>query len=163
MLASTKDTIQLLILLLPMHLPQPHSGTLFYLIVSYSDLIKTCIIFRFGHTIINPTLFRLGNDFMPIKQGHIALHKAFFTPELVLTEGGIDPLLRGLFASPLKHPMSTQLLNMELIEKLFMKGHEVVSKTNFKPEINSIFFFSGLFGLGSYEYSKIQGSRITEV
>ncbi|CAI2353571.1 unnamed protein product [Caenorhabditis sp. 36 PRJEB53466] len=81
--------------------------------------------FRFGHTIINPTLFRLGNDFMPIKEGHIPLHKAFFTPELVLTQGGVDPLLRGLFASPLKHPMPTQLLNMELIEKLFMKGHEV--------------------------------------
>ncbi|CCD71290.1 Peroxidasin homolog pxn-1 [Caenorhabditis elegans] len=81
--------------------------------------------FRFGHTIINPSLFRLGNDFMPIKEGHIALHKAFFTPELVLTQGGVDPLLRGLFASPLKHPMPTQLLNMELIEKLFMKGHEV--------------------------------------
>ncbi|CAB3398936.1 unnamed protein product [Caenorhabditis bovis] len=90
--------------------------------------------FRFGHTLINPTLFRLNNDFSPISDGHIPLHKnhlkfrifwAFFTPELVLSQGGIDPLLRGLFASPLKHPMPTQLLNMELIEKLFMKGHEV--------------------------------------
>lgn len=96
---------------------------------------------RFGHTIINPSLFRLGNDFMPIKEGHIALHKAFFTPELVLTQGGVDPLLRGLFASPLKHPMPTQLLNMELIEKLFMKGHEVglmIGKSSLKSEMMNI-------------------------
>lgn len=81
--------------------------------------------FRFGHTIINPELYRLGNDFNPIPNGHISLHKAFFTPELILSEGGIDPLLRGLFASPLKHPKANQLLNMELIEKLFHKYHEV--------------------------------------
>ncbi|CAI5450314.1 unnamed protein product [Caenorhabditis angaria] len=81
--------------------------------------------FRFGHTLINPTLLRLDKEFEVIKEGNIALHKAFFTPELVLTQGGVDPLIRGLFASPLKHPMPSQLLNMELIEKLFMKGHEV--------------------------------------
>ncbi|CAD6189512.1 unnamed protein product [Caenorhabditis auriculariae] len=81
--------------------------------------------FRFGHTIINPLLFRLDKTFQPIQHGHISLHRAFFTPELVLKEGGVDPLLRGLFASPLKHPLPTQLLNMELIEKLFHKGHEV--------------------------------------
>ncbi|VDL68437.1 unnamed protein product [Nippostrongylus brasiliensis] len=31
--------------------------------------------FRFGHTLINPTLFRLDKDFNPIKDGHISLHK----------------------------------------------------------------------------------------
>ncbi|VDK51259.1 unnamed protein product [Cylicostephanus goldi] len=81
--------------------------------------------FRFGHTIVNPTLFRLGNDFQPIREGHIPLNKAFFAPERLLSEGGIDPLLRGLFASPLKLPRSDQLLNMELTEKLFGRFHEV--------------------------------------
>ncbi|KHJ83753.1 animal hem peroxidase, partial [Oesophagostomum dentatum] len=81
--------------------------------------------FRFGHTIVNPTLFRLDPDFKPIREGHIPLHKAFFAPERLLSEGGIDPLLRGLFASPLKQPRSDQLLNMELTEKLFGRFHEV--------------------------------------
>lgn len=31
--------------------------------------------FRFGHTLINPTLFRLDKDFNTIKDGHISLHK----------------------------------------------------------------------------------------
>ncbi|EYC04813.1 hypothetical protein Y032_0085g1807 [Ancylostoma ceylanicum] len=81
--------------------------------------------FRFGHTLINPTLFRLDQNFTVIKDGHIPLHKAFFAPERLLSEGGIDPLLRGLFASPLKLPKSNQLLNMELTEKLFHRFHEV--------------------------------------
>ncbi|KAK5973493.1 hypothetical protein GCK32_003995, partial [Trichostrongylus colubriformis] len=81
--------------------------------------------FRFGHTIINPTLFRYDKDFNPIKEGHIPLHKAFFAPERLLSEGGIDPLIRGLFASPLKMPKPSQLLNMELTEKLFDRFHEV--------------------------------------
>ncbi|KAK6046535.1 hypothetical protein COOONC_15962 [Cooperia oncophora] len=80
---------------------------------------------RFGHTLINPTLFRYDKDFNPIKDGHISLHKAFFAPERLLSEGGIDPLIRGLFASPLKLPMPNQMLNMELTEKLFDRFHEV--------------------------------------
>ncbi|KAK6046533.1 immunoglobulin I-set domain protein, partial [Cooperia oncophora] len=43
--------------------------------------------FRFGHTLINPTLFRYDKDFNPIKDGHISLHKAFFAPERLLSEG----------------------------------------------------------------------------
>ncbi|KJH50314.1 immunoglobulin I-set domain protein [Dictyocaulus viviparus] len=81
--------------------------------------------FRFGHTLINPTLFRLDNNFQMAKDGHIPLHKAFFSPERLLSEGGVDPLIRGLFASPLKLPKSDQLLNMELTEKLFHRFHEI--------------------------------------
>ncbi|PAV75225.1 hypothetical protein WR25_18023 [Diploscapter pachys] len=81
--------------------------------------------FRFGHTLINPILMRLDADFQTIPQGHLPLHQAFFTTERLMNEGGIDPLLRGLFASPLKAPKSNQLLNMELTEKLFHKFHEV--------------------------------------
>ncbi|CAJ0954735.1 unnamed protein product, partial [Mesorhabditis belari] len=81
--------------------------------------------FRFGHTLINPELKRLGKDFQPIPQGHIPLHEAFFAPERLLSEGGIDPLLRGLFATPLKLPRSSQILNTELTEKLFPRAHEV--------------------------------------
>ncbi|KAE9547992.1 hypothetical protein FO519_008799, partial [Halicephalobus sp. NKZ332] len=81
--------------------------------------------FRFGHTLINPKLERLGKDFNTISSGPILLHEAFFAPERMLSEGGIDPLLRGLFASPLKKPLSHQLLNKELTEKLFHRSTNV--------------------------------------
>jgi peroxidase len=65
--------------------------------------------FRFGHTLINPRLERLDKQFQPIPEGPLPLHEAFFAPERLLAEGGVDPLLRGLFASPLKQPMSEQV------------------------------------------------------
>ncbi|KAF8373891.1 hypothetical protein PRIPAC_80320, partial [Pristionchus pacificus] len=81
--------------------------------------------FRFAHTLINPKLLRLDKDFKTIPQGDLPLHKAFFAPELILSEGGLDPLLRGLFASPLKLPKPSQLLNTELTEKLFNRNVDI--------------------------------------
>lgn len=67
------------------------------------------------------------NLFLSLVELLLSLHlQAFFTTERLMNEGGIDPLLRGLFASPLKAPKSNQLLNMELTEKLFHKFHEVM-------------------------------------
>uniref|UniRef100_A0A1I7VVU9 Peroxidasin n=1 Tax=Loa loa TaxID=7209 RepID=A0A1I7VVU9_LOALO len=79
---------------------------------------------RFGHTIVNPILYRLDKNFEPIKEGHIPLHEAFFAPERLLSEGGIDPLLRGLFAMPMKTPKEQQLVNKELTHKLFSRVEE---------------------------------------
>uniref|UniRef100_A0A3B5QTC0 Peroxidasin n=1 Tax=Xiphophorus maculatus TaxID=8083 RepID=A0A3B5QTC0_XIPMA len=81
--------------------------------------------FRFGHTLINPILYRLNEHFEPITQGHISLHRAFFSPFRIVNEGGIDPLLRGLFGVAGKMRVSTQLLNTELTEKLFSMAHAV--------------------------------------
>ncbi|KAK3563805.1 hypothetical protein QTP86_034530, partial [Hemibagrus guttatus] len=81
--------------------------------------------FRFGHTLINPILYRLDENFQPIQQGHIALHKAFFSPFRIVNEGGIDPLLRGLFGVAGKMRVTTQLLNTELTERLFSMAHAV--------------------------------------
>ncbi|CAD6193084.1 unnamed protein product [Caenorhabditis auriculariae] len=80
---------------------------------------------RFAHTMINPQLFRFDKNFEPIKEGNLPLHKAFFAPERLLSEGGIDPLLRGLFAAPIKNPRPDQILNKELTERLFSRYHEV--------------------------------------
>uniref|UniRef100_A0A452HRW7 Uncharacterized protein n=1 Tax=Gopherus agassizii TaxID=38772 RepID=A0A452HRW7_9SAUR len=55
--------------------------------------------FRFGHTLINPILYRLNETFGEIPQGHLPFHKAFFSPFQIIQEGGIDPLLRGLFVA----------------------------------------------------------------
>lgn len=80
---------------------------------------------RFGHTLINPILHRLDSNFNEIPQGHLPLHKAFFAPWRVVYEGGIDPLMRGLFTVPAKLKMPTQNLNSELTEKLFKTSHAV--------------------------------------
>ncbi|XP_066442244.1 peroxidasin homolog [Eleutherodactylus coqui] len=81
--------------------------------------------FRFGHTLINPILYRLNESFQPIEQGHLPLHKAFFSPFRLIQEGGIDPVLRGLFGIPGKMRVPTELLNLELTEKLFSAVHAV--------------------------------------
>ncbi|XP_078069336.1 peroxidasin homolog isoform X3 [Mustelus asterias] len=81
--------------------------------------------FRFGHTLINPILYRLDDMFQPIPQGHLPLHKAFFSPFRIVNEGGIDPLLRGLFAVPGKMRVPTELVNTELTERLFSMAHAV--------------------------------------
>ncbi|KAM8945757.1 peroxidasin homolog [Pelodytes ibericus] len=81
--------------------------------------------FRFGHTLINPILYRLNETFQPIEQGHLPLHKAFFSPFRLLQEGGIDPILRGLFGVPGKMRVPTELLNTILTEKLFSAVHSV--------------------------------------
>ncbi|XP_072917938.1 peroxidasin homolog [Hemitrygon akajei] len=81
--------------------------------------------FRFGHTLVNPILYRLNESFQPIPEGHLPLHKAFFSPFRLIQEGGIDPLLRGLFAVAGKMRVPTELLNLELTEKLFSMVHAV--------------------------------------
>ncbi|XP_043916356.1 peroxidasin homolog [Protopterus annectens] len=81
--------------------------------------------FRFGHTLINPILYRFNETFGEIREGHIPLHKAFFSPFRIIQEGGIDPLLRGLFGAAGKMRMPSQLLNLELTERLFSMAHSV--------------------------------------
>jgi peroxidase len=68
--------------------------------------------FRFGHTLIQPRLERLDRQFEPIPEGPLPLHEAFFAPERLLAEGGVDPLIRGLFGTPLKRPMSEQVVHI---------------------------------------------------
>lgn len=79
--------------------------------------------FRFGHTLIQPQLLRLNNTFEEDVHGHLPLHRAFFAPFRLLEEGGVDPILRGLFHSKLKKPDGS--LNKELTEKLFKFAHKV--------------------------------------
>ncbi|XP_068678168.1 peroxidasin-like isoform X1 [Montipora foliosa] len=82
--------------------------------------------FRFGHGLINPMIFRLNSSFQPIEQGNIPLHRAFFSPYRLVTEGGVDPILRGLFGRAAKSREDKhELLNSELTERLFEMAHEV--------------------------------------
>lgn len=80
---------------------------------------------RFGHTLINPFIYRLDENFKEIPEKHLPLHKAFFAPIKLTEDGGIDPILRGLFARGAKTVMPEQPMNTELIEKLFTMAHEI--------------------------------------
>ncbi|XP_076805878.1 peroxidasin homolog isoform X2 [Clavelina lepadiformis] len=81
--------------------------------------------YRFGHTMINPIMYRLNETWHESEQGHLMLHQAFFAPFRIVYEGGIDPLIRGLIAKPMKARDSSSNMNDELIERLFSMAEEV--------------------------------------
>ena len=66
--------------------------------------------FRFGHTMINSVLPRLDENFDPISEGNLPLSQAFFAPWRLIQEGGVDPILRGLFASAAKLNQPKQVI-----------------------------------------------------
>lgn len=81
--------------------------------------------FRFGHSLINPVIYRFNESMQPIPAGNLPLHKAFFAPFRIVEEGGIDPILRGLFGVAAKKLRPGEFLNSELTERLFQLAHEV--------------------------------------
>ncbi|XP_022833229.1 peroxidasin-like [Spodoptera litura] len=91
---------------------------------SVSNVFATAAL-RFGHSMINPLLHRYDENFEPIAEGHLLLRHAFFSPWRLVDEGGVDPLLRGMFTTPAKLKTPTQNLNSELTEKLFYSAHAV--------------------------------------
>ncbi|XP_059511359.1 eosinophil peroxidase-like [Stegostoma tigrinum] len=77
-------------------------------------------VFRFGHLIINPLLFRLNESYQEHPQfKSIDLHQAFFTPWRLIREGGVDPLVRGLVGRPAKMQTQGMMMHDELRERLF--------------------------------------------
>lgn len=54
--------------------------------------------YRFGHSALSPVLRRLDRRGREIDAGHLPLRAAFFAPDVLIDEGGIEPLLRGLAA-----------------------------------------------------------------
>jgi hypothetical protein len=51
--------------------------------------------YRFGHSMVPPTLLRLDRSLQPIPAGDLKLVEAFFNPREIIDNGGIDPILRG--------------------------------------------------------------------
>lgn len=92
--------------------------------VSVSNAFATAAM-RFGHAIVQPTMARLNESFQPIAEGNLPLHQAFFSPYRIVEEGGIDPVLRGLFAQGAKMKRPNELMNSELTEKLFALANSI--------------------------------------
>jgi hypothetical protein len=77
------------------------------------------LLYRFGHALIQPFTYRLNSSFEPIAEGNLLLRDSFFSPERYFFEGALDPILRGLYATPAKLRRSSEILNSELTERLF--------------------------------------------
>ncbi|MGB8329028.1 MAG: peroxidase family protein, partial [Polyangiales bacterium] len=67
-------------------------------------------VYRFGHSALSPILRRIDAAGNPIPEGHLALRDAFFRPDRITDEGGIEPLLRGL-ASQLCSRIDTEVVD----------------------------------------------------
>jgi RHS repeat-associated protein len=76
----------------------------------------TTAAFRFGHSQLVNTLFRLDAGGNEIGNGHLPLRQSFFNPQPILDDG-IDPILRGLVAQQAEK-IDTQIID-ELRNMLF--------------------------------------------
>nr|KAF6301137.1 myeloperoxidase [Pipistrellus kuhlii] len=93
---------------------------------SYNDSVDPRIsnvftnAFRYGHTLIQPFMFRLDSQYRPRGPNpRVPLSKVFFASWRVVKEGGIDPILRGLMATPAKLNRQNQIVVDEIRERLF--------------------------------------------
>ncbi|XP_040194425.1 eosinophil peroxidase-like [Rana temporaria] len=78
------------------------------------------IVFRMGHTLIQPTIYRLADGYRPYApEPETPLHMTFFNSWRVVRQGGIDPLLRGLMFNRAKLNRQNQLVVDELRDRLF--------------------------------------------
>ncbi|XP_024429014.3 eosinophil peroxidase [Desmodus rotundus] len=78
------------------------------------------LAFRFGHTMLQPFMFRLDNQFRAsAPNSRVPLSSVFFASWRVVHEGGIDPIIRGLMATPAKLNRQDSMLVDELRDRLF--------------------------------------------
>ncbi|XP_026564437.1 myeloperoxidase [Pseudonaja textilis] len=75
--------------------------------------------FRFGHTLVRPTVPRLDSRYQVLSQ--TPLENEFFATWRVIYEGGIDPILRGLIGTPAKQPRQDQMVVEGLRDRLFQQ------------------------------------------
>lgn len=73
----------------------PYSGYSPSVDASIANIFSTAA-YRFGHSMLSPELQRLDQNINVIAEGNLELRDAFFNPEAITDEGGIDPILRGL-------------------------------------------------------------------
>ncbi|XP_049621034.1 LOW QUALITY PROTEIN: eosinophil peroxidase-like [Suncus etruscus] len=78
------------------------------------------MVSRFSHTMMQPFVPRLDSQYRATSPtSKVALSDAFFATWRVVHEGGIDPILRGLIATPAKSNQQNAMVVDELRERLF--------------------------------------------
>ncbi|XP_070591205.1 myeloperoxidase-like isoform X1 [Erythrolamprus reginae] len=75
--------------------------------------------FRFGHTLVRPTVSRLDSRYRVLRQN--PLEKEFFTTWRFIYQGGIDPVLRGQIGIPAKQQRQDQIVVEALRDRLFQQ------------------------------------------
>ncbi|XP_036053080.1 eosinophil peroxidase [Onychomys torridus] len=84
------------------------------------------LAFRFGHTMLQPFMFRLDSQYRASRRNaHVPLSSAFFASWRIVHEGGIDPILRGLMATPAKLNRQDSMVVDELRDKLFRQVRRI--------------------------------------
>ncbi|XP_005597567.1 eosinophil peroxidase [Equus przewalskii] len=84
------------------------------------------LAFRFGHTMLQPFMFRLDSQYRAsAPNSRVPLSSAFFASWRIVHEGGIDPILRGLMATPAKLNRQDSMLVDELRERLFRQVRRI--------------------------------------
>ncbi|XP_004684467.1 PREDICTED: eosinophil peroxidase [Condylura cristata] len=84
------------------------------------------LAFRFGHTMLQPFMFRLDSQYRAsAPNSHVPLNSVFFASWRIVHEGGIDPIMRGLMATPAKLNRQDSILVDELRDKLFQQVRRI--------------------------------------
>ncbi|ELK35928.1 PREDICTED: eosinophil peroxidase [Myotis davidii] len=84
------------------------------------------LAFRFGHTMLQPFVYRLDSQYRDsAPNSRVPLSSAFFASWRIVQEGGIDPILRGLMATPAKLNRQDSMLVDELRERLFQQVRRI--------------------------------------
>lgn len=52
--------------------------------------------FRMGHSLLTSEIPRIDNSGNVIPEGNLMLREAFFNPDLIINEGGLDPIMKGM-------------------------------------------------------------------
>ncbi|XP_075706961.1 myeloperoxidase-like [Rhinoderma darwinii] len=76
--------------------------------------------YRMGHTLVQPVIYRLGDDYKTFSpEKPVPLHETFFASWIIVRQGGIDPILRGMMVNKAKLNRQDQIMVDALRERLF--------------------------------------------
>jgi len=91
--------------------PGPYNG---YAPTSAPDIanVFSTACYRFGHSMVASQILRLDATLNPIPEGNLQLRDAFFRPDRLSNEGGIDPVLRGIVTQ------IAQALDVQIVDDL---------------------------------------------
>lgn len=82
--------------LLGPHAPDPDDAEYDPTLDPSIDNVFANASYRIGHTMLSPQIMRMDDDGKEMEAGPISLRDAFFQPQRIIHEGGIEPVLTGL-------------------------------------------------------------------